>query len=504
MNEALLEKVLSCPRLPSVPPIAVRVIEMTQDENVKLREIANTIQNDQGLATKILRTVNSPFYGLSKPCSTIHQAQLMLGLNGVKTLALGFSLVASLDRDADRGFNYEEYWRRAIYTAIASKLAANRCGCTAAEEAFLGGLLQDIGMVAMFRALGETYGDVLKDCAGKHSELGSKELETLELHHAEIGAMLAERWRLPEALIVPIRFHERPTAAPQEYQSVARCIGLGNIAAELLTQDDASAWVARFRRQASEWFGFSREDCDDLLGEIRGGASEIASLFKISIGEQPDVDEILTNANEKLVDIALTQNRENESATRNAEQLQRALHVDQLTGVASRDRFLEALSQSYDSANAEGATLSLALVDLDGLREINERFGWDVGDAVLAELARRLQSHFRSFRGMVGRCAGERFGVLLVQTDRAGATRLVQSFREMLKTNPIALDEHRFDKDRPVVTVSVGVATRDATSGGDFPRVEAFLSAADRALHAAKNAGGDCVRVFVHPRSAAA
>src|SRR5688572_23804534 len=77
VNQELLEKVLSCSRLPSLPEVALRVIDLTARQDVPLREIADTIQADQGLATKILRTVNSPFYGLTRPCSTIHQAQLM-------------------------------------------------------------------------------------------------------------------------------------------------------------------------------------------------------------------------------------------------------------------------------------------------------------------------------------------------------------------------------------------------------------------------------------------
>ncbi len=71
MNHELLEEILSCPSLPSLPAVAVRVIEMTQNPNVKLDELASVIQNDQGLSAKILRTVNSSFYGLRQRCSTI-------------------------------------------------------------------------------------------------------------------------------------------------------------------------------------------------------------------------------------------------------------------------------------------------------------------------------------------------------------------------------------------------------------------------------------------------
>src|SRR6516162_4803910 len=96
MNQEMLERVLSCPNLPTLPTVAVRIIELTQQRNISVDELAGAIQNDQGLTTKVLRTVNSSFYGLRKPCASISQAIVMLGLSAVKSLTLGFSLVAAV------------------------------------------------------------------------------------------------------------------------------------------------------------------------------------------------------------------------------------------------------------------------------------------------------------------------------------------------------------------------------------------------------------------------
>ena len=79
MNPEVIEKVLSCPRVPSLPAVAMRVIELTQRADTSVNEIAQTITNDQGLATKVLRTLNSPFYALHKPCSAINQAIQITG-----------------------------------------------------------------------------------------------------------------------------------------------------------------------------------------------------------------------------------------------------------------------------------------------------------------------------------------------------------------------------------------------------------------------------------------
>ena len=124
MTPELLDKVLSCKKLPSLPAIALKVIELTQDERVPVKMIGDTIANDQALSLKVLKTVNSSFYGLRKPCSSINQAIVMLGLSAVKTLALGFSLVSSLAKDKAAGFDYDAYWRRALTTGVAAKIIA--------------------------------------------------------------------------------------------------------------------------------------------------------------------------------------------------------------------------------------------------------------------------------------------------------------------------------------------------------------------------------------------
>src|SRR5688572_1757354 len=109
MNPELLEQVLSCNRLPTVPAVAMRLIDLTRDNNVSMRALAELITNDQGLAAKILRTVNSSFYGLRQRCSSINQAIVMLGLSAVKSLALGFCVVQAVKDCDTEGFDHIAY-----------------------------------------------------------------------------------------------------------------------------------------------------------------------------------------------------------------------------------------------------------------------------------------------------------------------------------------------------------------------------------------------------------
>src|SRR5919205_2120350 len=170
MNEQLLQRIKQCPNLPSLPAIAVQVLDLAQKAEVDIAEIARIISKDPALSTKILRTVNSSFYGRSQHVSTISHALVILGLQSVKTLVLGFSLVTNLTKNKSKGFKHITYWRRSIYAATAARSIAAKINLVQQEEAFLAALLMDIGMLVLDQVLGEQYGEIHAKCA-THEEL---------------------------------------------------------------------------------------------------------------------------------------------------------------------------------------------------------------------------------------------------------------------------------------------------------------------------------------------
>src|SRR6187397_652525 len=117
MNETLVQKIRNCPNLPSLPTIAVQVLDLAQRPDADIAEMARIISRDPALSSKILKTVNSSFYGRSQNVSTISHALVILGLQSVKTLVLGFSLVTNLTKNKSRGFKHITYWKRSIFSA---------------------------------------------------------------------------------------------------------------------------------------------------------------------------------------------------------------------------------------------------------------------------------------------------------------------------------------------------------------------------------------------------
>lgn len=499
MNSATLERVLAAPRIPSLPAVAMKVIELTEDPNVSLKDIAQTIQNDQGLAAKILKTVNSSFYGLTKKCSTISQAMVALGLNAVKSLALGFSLVSMIKEGEGEDFDYVDYWRRGVYSAVGARVLASKNRGVDPEEAFLGAILQDVGMIALYQALGRKYLEVIKATNGNHRELCKHEVRMLELQHTEIGAMLAQRWKLPEALVAPIRYHERPTAAPGPHAALVQTVGLANIAADVLSQQGGSAMLQQFYVRCEQWMGMSGDQADAALKKIGEGAQELASLLKVQIGPTVSADEILSKASERLVELTLQAETAAEELAKKNASLQREAVTDTLTGVANRRRFNEEVSAVFDHAKATNGAMSVIFVDADRFKSVNDTHGHQVGDAVLVAIATALSEHFSPRGALVCRYGGEEFAVILPETNRTDAARVAEDFRSAQAERDIDVSGAGASMATLRVSVSMGVAGIDSTCADAFSHVEQLIRVADQAVYAAKGSGRNCVRVF-NPR----
>ncbi len=126
MNQSLLDKIKNVPQLPSLPAVAVRVLELAKQSNQSLASVAKVISSDPALTAKVLKTVNSSFYGLPHQVATINHALVLLGMQTVKTLALGFSLAGSLNSNKSAKFDYVRFWRQSLFSAVAAPPSPSR------------------------------------------------------------------------------------------------------------------------------------------------------------------------------------------------------------------------------------------------------------------------------------------------------------------------------------------------------------------------------------------
>ncbi len=488
MSQDVLERVLQSPRLPSLPAIAIDVINLTQQPDVNLRIIADTVRHDPALSTKILKAVNSSFYGQSA-ISTISHALVVLGLNSVKTLALGFSLVSNVDTLGGEGFDHMDFWKRSLYAAAASRALVKQVGLVQPEEGFLGGLLQDLGMLAMHQTLGEPYGALVAKAGTEHRALVAMEQAEFQTDHAQIGGALAEHWKLPPLLVNPIRFHEEPDGAPEELSQLISCVVVGGRVADVFISDEPGEALDAYYTHAGGRLNIDREQAEPLLKEIHTDTTEMKRLFALPTGELGNPDEILAQANEALLQISLSQQREASELAQQNRQLAEQSLTDGLTGVANRRHFNQFVEEQFRSAEQAGSDLSLLFMDIDNFKQVNDTHGHGTGDSVLVELAGVLKGT-ASQAMLVARYGGEEFAVVLPGQGLKAAVRLAESIRTSVENAAVSCD----DGQKIHVTVSIGVA---AMIPSVFSRADQLVNAADQSLYAAKAAGRNCVRIFV-------
>lgn len=497
MDVDLLEEVLSCPTLPSLPAIAMQVIELTSDPDVSMDELAALIEQDQALAAKVLRTVNSSFYSLRERCTTIKKALVLLGLSPVKTLTLGFSLVSSVDMERSPNFDWIGYWRRGLFTAVGAKAFAETARLPIADEAFLAGLLQDIGMVALYEALGDRYAQLIEETNGDHSKLVKLELSALELQHPEIGAMLGQRWRLPAQLTAPIKFHERPTASPLECADISRCVALGNLAHDALTDEDPGPAIRRLYKRCEQWYKIGSDDCQEAFKRVSAGTEEMSKLFNLETGEFKDMESLVEKAETSLVEMGKAGDRESFTVRSLDELLIGTPDTDPLTGALSRSSFDETLSKSLAVMGEQKRPVTLAQIVVEGLDALTEQRGAVVADEVTLSIVSILYKHFEPMGGVVCRLGRAIFSVILPGTACGEVSRIAETTR---------IDAERvMSKDfGGRASLAIGLASsEDPALAGDTSGKK-LLAAATRAAQTARTDGGNCVRSYHHTPKAAA
>jgi len=194
----LVEKIQS---LPTLPGIVTRIAAMLSNPETTANEVGKEIERDQVLSAKVLKLVNSGFYGFSQPISTIPHAMVLLGFEVVKTLVLSTSVLDMMSR------SMAGLWQHSLACARTCGIVARHLDMDDPEEVSVTGLLHDLGKVVIEEHLKEEFADVMARVEGQNALFYEAEQEVIGVTHASIGAWLLQKWQLPSKLVEPIMHH---------------------------------------------------------------------------------------------------------------------------------------------------------------------------------------------------------------------------------------------------------------------------------------------------------
>lgn len=255
---------LMAANLPALPQVLVQLISHCESEDASMATLADLLSRDAALATKVLRVAASPAYRRGPVAANLEQALTAIGIDMVRTLLLTESVYQTFnDFGTSRGVDLRLFWAHAISTALSARALAGKFGYPQVEEAYLAGLLHDIGRLALVTAAPNEY--AVNFHAEDDDVLCATEERTLEITHTEAGAMLIEGLALDSFLADSIRYHHEPLERLQTAHPLVRLTALADAFAKHartaegippslarlagLTQDEAREYAATLNQQ---------------------------------------------------------------------------------------------------------------------------------------------------------------------------------------------------------------------------------------------------------------
>jgi HD-like signal output (HDOD) protein len=216
--EALVNKSLE---LVSPPTVYSQINGLLNDPNSSADDISAIVNIDPALSARLLKIVNSPFYGFPSQIKTISRAITIIGTRELTHLVLATSVINAFKGIPANLINMDEFWRHSLACAMASKLLAIKCGFRAAERFFISGLLQNIGSLVMYQAIPELAREAINHAKSGNGSLIETERKIIGFDHAEVGLALVKAWRLPDSLGEVASYHHRPSQANKHPNEVA-------------------------------------------------------------------------------------------------------------------------------------------------------------------------------------------------------------------------------------------------------------------------------------------
>lgn len=219
-------------KMPAFPRSVQRVLELARDSNGNQRSLVDVINRDPVLTLKVLKIVNSAYYGLSTPITSVGQSVVYLGFNAIKNLALSFAAIGILPKANAAGFNGQQYLLHSLATAEIAKHLAIKVPTVDPMDCFIAGLLHDFGKVVLAQFMPTEFRYALESSQWQESSLHLALRSVIGVDHAFIGAMLAERWRFAPHLVQAIGSQYGPELIDSD---VVACVFAANQISKALT-----------------------------------------------------------------------------------------------------------------------------------------------------------------------------------------------------------------------------------------------------------------------------
>lgn len=273
------DQIFSRAQLPSLPDVYLRLKEVLDDPDFCMADVAQVVGNDPAMTARLLRIVNSAYFGLATEIETVNRAVGLLGTQEVHDLVLAVSVAQSFAGMSNEVMNMQRYWKRSVRTAVAAKELASLCNVLDGERLFVGGLLRDIGHLFLYQYAPTKALQALELAKAQQAPLYKAERAVIGADYASVGAELMRQWKLPQTLWEVTEHHVEP-AKSDDYALSTSIVHIAAMMADgadaELVMDEALTGVSSHAWHVT---GLTPESCASVVATIDAQVAGVAQMI---------------------------------------------------------------------------------------------------------------------------------------------------------------------------------------------------------------------------------
>jgi diguanylate cyclase (GGDEF)-like protein len=474
-------------RLPTMPAVAARLIEMRDQPDVELEDILRLLSSDPAIASTIMRYVNSPAYLMGAQVETLDRAVVVMGFKAVINIALSLSLTRGLIEQQGEGLDYTLFWQRSLYAATAVRVLGKAVHEKALDELFMAALFQDIGMLALDCIQPDFYRGIRVDQCS-HRAFHTAERMQLGTDHAALGGSLLAQWGLhPRTVQAVCDSHNSGRDIDDIFTSCV--IASGALADFFISEGGEDAFRVVFS-QMYRLFSIREPECKQILIRVLADIRNVTNLFAeglpavgsgLAINVSDGSSQSGADHSTALADQPAAYRQDYLSVLRSVEFLIDGVEIE---GLMSRAAFENSVKNSFKMLRKE--PISVVFVSINNLRVLEETHGAKVAKLLLRVVGRKVLENIR-VEDFATRY-GDSFALLLIgsaaESARVALQRVVDVFIDARYT--IANDE------KVALSLNAGIAGQ--TPQLRYESHEAMMDASAQALLRAKQIGAYSIR----------
>lgn len=300
-TEGLIAKIESGYSLPSLSPVAMKLIEIALDDSCTAEELSSIVERDPSLTVRVLKIANSAFFHSSRPTTSLKQAIVRLGFQRLRIMALSLSLRDTFPMGKVGPLDYEQFWKISIYRALISKCISEQLGEGSPDEIFISALIMEIGFLILFELMIKGDAEVSYVKIEPLEELLRWERDRYGIDHRQVGEAALKCWKFPEPMVQSQLLYGE-SAFSDNAPLLSKIYELSGKFSHLILLN-ATGFHAPFI-EAERTLGLKRDEINDILMETFDQVHGIAENLNVELNKERDLLEIMEKANKTLSEIS--------------------------------------------------------------------------------------------------------------------------------------------------------------------------------------------------------